>query len=53
MLKDLDTALDLGRETGTPLLMSGLAAQLYRVLDARGAGEEEPTALVDLYRPQR
>lgn len=53
MLKDLDTALDLGRETGTPLLMSGLAAQLYRVLDARGAGEEEPTALVDLYRKPR
>ena len=53
MLKDLDTALDLARETGTPLPVSGLAAQLYRVLYARGSGEEEPTALVDLYRPAR
>ena len=51
MLKDLDTALDQARETGTPLPVSGLAAQLYRVLYARGVGEEEPTALVDLYKP--
>jgi len=53
MLKDLDTAIDLARETGTPLPVSGLAAQLYRVLYARGIGEEEPTALADLYRPPR
>jgi len=53
MLKDLDTAIDLARETGTPLPVSGLAAQLYRVLYARGVGEEEPTALADLYRPQK
>ena len=53
MLKDLDTALDLARETGTPLPISGLAAQLYRVLHARGVGDEEPTALVDLYKPAR
>jgi 3-hydroxyisobutyrate dehydrogenase len=53
MLKDLDTAMDLARETGTPLPVSGLAAQLYRVLYARGIGEQEPTALADLYRPQR
>lgn len=53
MLKDLDTAMDLARETGTPLPVSGLAAQLYRVLYARGVGEEEPTALADLYRPAK
>jgi 3-hydroxyisobutyrate dehydrogenase len=53
MLKDLDTAMDLARETGTPLPVSGLAAQLYRVLHARGVGEEEPTALADLYRPPK
>jgi len=53
MLKDLDTAMDLARETGTALPVSGLAAQLYRMLAARGAGEEEPTALVDLYKPPR
>ncbi len=50
MLKDLDTALDLARETETPLPMSGLAAQLLRVLAARGEGDNEPTVLADLYR---
>jgi len=53
MLKDLDTAMDLARETGTPLPVSGLAAQLYRVLYAQGIGEEEPTALADLYRKRK
>lgn len=49
MLKDLDTALDLGRETGTPLPVSGLAAQLLRTLAAQGKGEDELSALIDLY----
>jgi len=53
MLKDLDTALDLARETETPLPMSGLAAQLLRILAARGEGENEPTVLADLYRLPR
>ena len=49
MLKDLDTALDLGRETGTPLPVSGLAAQLLRTLAAQGKGDDELSALIDLY----
>jgi 3-hydroxyisobutyrate dehydrogenase len=49
MLKDLDTALDLGRDTGTPLPVSGLAAQLLRTLAAQGKGEEELSAVIDLY----
>ncbi|MBL8385504.1 MAG: NAD(P)-dependent oxidoreductase [Burkholderiales bacterium] len=53
MLKDLDTALDLGRETCTPLPVAGLAAQLLRILSAQGKGEEEPSVLVDLYREPR
>lgn len=52
MLKDLDTALDLGRDTGTPLPVSGLAAQLLRTLAAQGKGEEELSALIDLYGKQ-
>ena len=52
MLKDLDTALDLGRDTGTPLPVSGLAAQLLRTLDAQGKGEEELSAVIDLYGKQ-
>ena len=52
MLKDLDTALNLARDTGTPLPVSGLAAQLLRTLDAQGKGEEELSALIDLYGKQ-
>jgi 3-hydroxyisobutyrate dehydrogenase len=52
MLKDLDTALDLGRHTGTPLPVSGLAAQLLRTLAAQGKGEEELSAVIDLYGKQ-
>jgi 3-hydroxyisobutyrate dehydrogenase len=51
MLKDLDTALDLARETSSPLPVAGLAAQLLRILSAQGKGEDEPSALIRLYRP--
>jgi len=53
MLKDLDTAVDLGRETGTPLPVAGLAAQLLRTLAAQGKGGEEISAIIDLYNPPR
>lgn len=39
MLKDLDTVLDLARETRTPVPMASLAAQLFRTL-AITRGEE-------------
>ncbi len=51
MLKDLDTALDLAREANAPLPMAGHAQQLLRLMAARGLGEDDPAALVRLYRP--
>lgn len=51
LLKDLDTALELARATGTPTPMAGLAAELFRALHARGWGDDEPSRLADLYRP--
>lgn len=51
MLKDLDTALDLGQENGTPLLMAGLATQILRIMTAQGKGEADLARLIDLYRP--
>lgn len=53
MLKDLDTALDLGRDCGAPLPIAGLAAQLLRTLAAQGKGGEEISAIVDLYDKPR
>jgi len=52
-LKDLETAGDLARVTGTPLLMAGLAQQLFRMLAAQGKGEEDSAALVTLYGKPR
>jgi 3-hydroxyisobutyrate dehydrogenase len=52
-LKDLDAAADLARATGTPLPMAGLARELFRALEAQGRGEDDPAALVTLYRKPR
>ncbi|NNM74253.1 NAD(P)-dependent oxidoreductase [Enterovirga aerilata] len=47
MLKDLDSALDAARETGTPAPMAALAAQLFRLLAAtRG----EKADALELYK---
>jgi 3-hydroxyisobutyrate dehydrogenase len=38
MLKDLDTVIDVARDTSSPVPMSALAAQLFRLAkSARGA----------------
>jgi len=50
LLKDLDNACDLARASGTPLPMASLARELYRQLAAQGRGEDDPAALVTLYR---
>ncbi len=50
LLKDLDTAADLARASGTPLPMASLARELFRQLAAQGHGEDDPAALVTLYR---
>lgn len=48
MLKDLDTACDLARQTTTPLLMTPLASAIFRLLKARGHGKDDPAALLSL-----
>ncbi|WP_295844484.1 NAD(P)-dependent oxidoreductase [Tardiphaga sp.] len=41
MLKDLDTVVDVAHDTGTPVPMAALAAQLFRMAAAtRGAGAD-------------
>ena len=50
MLKDIDTATDLGRSQGTALPMSATAAELMRLMGSYGFLDKEPTELVRLYR---
>jgi 3-hydroxyisobutyrate dehydrogenase-like beta-hydroxyacid dehydrogenase len=48
LLKDLDGACDLARQTVTALPMTALAAALFRLLKARGHGKDDPAALLSL-----
>jgi 3-hydroxyisobutyrate dehydrogenase len=49
VLKDVETALDLGYQSGTAMPMTATAAQLYRLLEAQGHAFKEPTFLYDFY----
>ncbi|MGA0596678.1 NAD(P)-dependent oxidoreductase [Enterovirga sp. CN4-39] len=51
MLKDLDTALDVARETGTPAPMAGLAAQIFRMLTAARGEKADALELYKLNEP--
>lgn len=50
LLKDLDVIADVARATGTPIPMAGLAREIFRTLAAQGRGDEDPAALIELYR---
>ena len=51
-VKDVGTALDVAAETGTRMPLSEQVLALYRELDARGEGELDPAAIVNLF-PRR
>jgi 3-hydroxyisobutyrate dehydrogenase len=51
MLKDLDSALDAARETGTPAPMAALAAQLFRLLAATRGEKADALELYKLHEP--
>ena len=50
MLKDIDTATDLGRSQGAALPRSATAAELLRLMGGHGFLDKEPTELVRLYQ---
>lgn len=47
--KDLDAVLTLARNTRTPMPMTATAAQLHRMMTARGHADEDVTAIYKLY----
>jgi 3-hydroxyisobutyrate dehydrogenase-like beta-hydroxyacid dehydrogenase len=49
LLKDLDMVYDLAKATKTPTPMTDQARLLYRLLIARGHGEEDPISLLKFY----
>jgi 3-hydroxyisobutyrate dehydrogenase len=50
LLKDLQMATELAKQTGNALPMSGLAAQLMQLHGSRGYLEQDPATLIKLYR---
>ena len=52
MLKDVDNARDLGRETNTPLPMAGLAAEMFRQVSSQGYAQEDVTHLIRLFESE-
>ncbi len=52
MLKDLDTALDLGGANSADLPMAAKAAELLRRAEERGWAEEDITHLIELFDNQ-
>lgn len=52
MLKDLNAVQQQARSTDTPMPMTAMAAELHRLMAARGHGEADGTALMKLYREE-
>lgn len=49
MVKDLDMAADLARQTGTSMPMTALCAELHRMLTAAGLGGEDQAAVMEYF----
>ncbi|MEY8203620.1 MAG: NAD(P)-dependent oxidoreductase, partial [Bermanella sp.] len=52
LLKDLDMANTLARQTGSATPMAGLGAQLMRQHASKGYSEQDPATLVTLYQAE-
>jgi 3-hydroxyisobutyrate dehydrogenase len=51
MVKDLNTVMDTARQLGTALPLTGLAAELHKLLAKQGQGDADSAATIDLYAP--
>jgi 3-hydroxyisobutyrate dehydrogenase len=50
MLKDLGLAVDAAKQSKQPVVLAALAQQLYQVFSAQGAGGQDFSAIINLYR---
>ena len=50
MVKDLDGARDLARQTQTTMPLTALAAEIHRLMTAAGFGGEDQAALMEFFR---
>jgi 3-hydroxyisobutyrate dehydrogenase len=52
MLKDLGLAVDAAKQSKQPVVLGALAQQLYQMFSAQGAGGQDFSAIINLYRRQ-
>jgi 3-hydroxyisobutyrate dehydrogenase len=50
MIKDMNTACDMGRKAGAPLPVTSLVTELYRFLGSEGNGDKGQIGLMYLYK---
>lgn len=50
MLKDLGLALDAAKLSKQPVVLGALAQQLYQIFSAQGAGGQDFSAIINLYK---
>ncbi|MEM8786690.1 MAG: NAD(P)-dependent oxidoreductase [Pseudomonadota bacterium] len=50
MVKDLNAVNDLARQTGTAMPMTGLCAEIHRMLTAAGLGGEDQAAVMEFFQ---
>ncbi|MBT4588215.1 MAG: NAD(P)-dependent oxidoreductase [Rhodospirillaceae bacterium] len=50
MLKDMNAACDMGRQTSSPMPVSSLVSELYRFLGSQGDGDKGQIGLMYLYK---
>ncbi|WPZ34319.1 NAD(P)-dependent oxidoreductase [Thalassobaculum sp. OXR-137] len=53
MVKDLNTVMDTARQLGTSLPLTGLAAEIHKLLVKHGLSDADNAATIDLYAPPK
>ena len=53
MVKDLNTVMDSARQLGTALPLTGLAAEIHKLLVKQGLGDADNAATIELYDPPK
>ena len=52
MVKDLNTVMDTARQLGSALPLTGLAAEIHKLLVKQGLADQDNATTIDLYAPR-
>ena len=49
MIKDLEIALQAAKEMKTPMMLTGMATQIYRAASASGLGTKDTSSMANFF----